>query len=105
MTVPLERLAKCTDFARKLCRLPILGEKYIVLLLQDLVDALVLVADLFEKLSNLRGIFNSFRRQLPQPARGAVYDELRNLRRVTDRCQRLRQMARVLTECRHSEYD
>ncbi len=104
MAVPLERRAELTDLARSLRRLPILRMQRIALLLEDLVDILVLATNLFQKLSELRWIFNRLRRQLPQSTRRTFHDELRDLSRIIDRGKRLWQATGVLTQRRHGEH-
>src|ERR1700729_2154787 len=84
MTVPLERLAQRTDLGRNLCRLPVLGVQRIALLLEDFVNTLVLAANPFEKLPELRGILNGLRRQLPQSAGRTVHDQLREVFGIID---------------------
>src|SRR5450631_420836 len=53
MAVPFQRRAKCIDLTGNLRPFPILRVECIALLFENLVDALVLVADLPEKLPEL----------------------------------------------------
>src|ERR1700676_979391 len=88
---PLERSAKCLDLVLDFLRLAILGVQRIALLLEDLVNAFVLVADSREKLPELLRIVYPLGRQLPQSTRRAFHDELCKLRRIAYRGKRLRQ--------------
>ena len=61
---------------------------------EDLVDAAVLVAGVLEKLPQLRGVLNQLRRRLPQPAGRTLHHQMRDLLRVIDRGECLRQGGR-----------
>ena len=63
MTVAFERCAERIDIDFDLRDPLLFGAQGIAFLLDDLVDALVLAANLLEQLLELRGIFNGLRRE------------------------------------------
>ena len=91
MTVPLEGLACADAVAAGLFDALRIGIERPVLLPDDLVDALVLAAQLLHEALELRGIRYGMRRELPDAARGAVQDKSCDSFGVVDGGERARQ--------------
>src|ERR1700693_4197460 len=104
MTVSLERRAKRRDIARDLRDPLLLGAQYVALLLDDLVDALVLAANLFEEPREFRGIFNALRRELPYAAGRALDGQVRPALRVVDRAHHLGKVVGIAAKTRHGQH-
>ncbi len=82
VTVPFERCAQGVDGALFLRNTLLLGAQRIALLLDDLVDALVLAAQLPKQLFQFRGVLHGLRRELSYAAGGAFHDQPRGLTRL-----------------------
>src|ERR1700722_15951395 len=104
MTVSLERRAERSDLARDLRNPLLLGAQHIALLLDDLIDALVLAADLLEEPCEFRGILDALRRELPYAARRAIDDEARHLFRIVDRGQHPCKVIWIAAKARHRQH-
>src|SRR5271156_1630814 len=92
MTVPFERCTERIDLAFDTCDPQLFGAYRIALLLDDLVDALVLAAQLFEELLELGRIGDGLRRELAYAAGRTLEDERRDFIGVIDQGERLGQM-------------
>ena len=103
MTVPLEGFAGGDGVAPALFDPLLLGMERVALLPDDLVDALVLAAQLLHEASELRGIRHGLRRELPDAARGTVQHEPCDSLRVIDGGERAGQPLGVPAIPRHSE--
>src|ERR1700693_6054353 len=103
MTVSLERRAERSAIARDLRNPLLLGAQHIALLLDDLVDALILAADLLEEPREFRGILDALRRELPYAARRALDDEARHSLRIVDRRQHLSKVVGIAAKARHRQ--
>jgi hypothetical protein len=80
------------------------GTQHVALLLDDLVDALVLLAHLLDELLELRGIFNALRRELPYTAGGALDDQPRDPLRIVDQVERVGQVSGIGAKAGHGQY-
>ncbi len=103
MTVPLERRAKRMEVALDLRDPLIFGTQRIAFLLDDLVDALVLAAQLLEQLLELGGIVKALGRKLPDAARGTFGDQPRDSMRVVDQGESAGQAISIAAESRHRQ--
>ena len=74
-TQSFQRHAVCNDFTFQLCDPLLLSAQPVPLVLDDLIGALVLAANLLEKPLKHLGIFNALRSQLPQRAGGTLQYE------------------------------
>ena len=85
VAVPLERLAGAQGVAQSFGDLPLLGVERVAFLPDDLVNALVLAAQLLEQPFELRGVRHGLRRELPDAARGPLEDQLGPALGILDR--------------------
>ncbi len=104
MTVSLERRTERSRIACDLRNPLLLGAQHITLLLDDLVDALVLAADLLEESREFRGILDALRRELSYAARRALDDEARHSLRIVDRGQHPSKVIWIAAKARHRQH-
>ncbi len=91
-----ERCAQVDRRGDALGGAPFLRGQHIALLFENLVDILVLVADLLDQLLQLLRIIDPLRGELAQPAGGAARDQTADDGRIADGRQRPRQRPRAL---------
>ena len=103
VTVPLEGLTGAQGVAQGFGDLPLLGVERIAFLPDDLVDAFVLAAQLFEESFELRRVRHGLRRELTDAARGPLEDELGPALRILDRSECSGQRTRITAITRNRQ--